>query len=207
VAINTVWIVEVAGQALRRMDSALGADPQDRATTAYADIRDALNGLPVSAQAYIVAPDGETLYSTDPSVQPIDVRDREYFSAPASGQRFYTSSLMVSRLNDQQIFTFSRRIERRGDFAGVAIISFEVALLSELWTALDLDAESTISMVREDGMLVARYPFADGPLDLSEHVLFAEHLPQGSEGTYSSAASPVDGAQRVVGFRKVNGTE
>lgn len=206
VAINTGWIVEVAGQALQRMDSALGANPEDRATNAYSEIRDALNGLPVGAKAYIYTPDGKPLFSTDPELPTTDVREWEQFTEPASGKKFHTSALQVDT-NDDQTFSFSRRVDRRGEFAGVAVISFRVSLLTSLWTALDLDAGSAISIVREDGMLVARYPFADGPVDLSEHAMFTEHLPQSREGTYSSAASPVDGVPRVVGFRGVDGTE
>lgn len=207
VAINTTWMVEVAEQALRRMDAALGPQPATNSAETLAQIEDALEGLPNSVKAYIVAPDGETFYSTDPQVQPIDIRDREYFSEPAAGHRFYTSSLLISRLNDSQIFAFSRRIERRGAFAGVAIISFDVALLADLWSSLTLEEGSTVSLVRNDGMLIARYPFADQPLDLSQHVLFTHHLKDADQGFYISAVSPLDGVPRVVGYRRVPGTE
>lgn len=206
-AINTGWVVEVASRALRSMDSALGPFPERGESETTKSVSEALQSLPVSAKAYIIGPDGRALYSTDQELVDIDVRDRSYFAIPATGQGFYTSELLTSRLNGAQIFVFSRRIERRGEFAGVAVISFEVALLADMWSALDLDPGSTVSLIRSDGKLVARYPFADGPLDLSDHVLFTQYLPQSDVGTYSSAASPVDGVPRVVGYRRVIGTE
>ena len=45
------------------------------------------------------------------------------------------SPLLVSRLNGQQIFVFSRRLERNGKFAGAAILSFDVLLLAEVWAS------------------------------------------------------------------------
>ena len=206
VKINTDWIVEVATQALRRMDSALGSDVRSNNASTQASIRDALEGLPASAKAYIVAADGETLYTTDPKVLNVDIRDREYFSVPASGTQFFTSSLLISRLDGNQIFTFSRRIERRGVFTGVAIISFDVTLLGDLLRSLDLGEASTISIIRSDGMLVARYPLAEEALDLSQYKLFTELLPNAESGVYA-ATSPLDDVQRVVSYQTVPDTE
>ncbi|SOE17940.1 signal transduction histidine kinase [Hoeflea halophila] len=206
VTINTGWIVEVATQALRRMDHALGNEVQPNVNATLSSLRDALEGLPSSAKAYIVAADGETLYTTDSNFVEIDIRDREYFAEPAAGKPFYTSSLLISRLDGSEIFTFSRRLERKGVFIGVAIISFNADLLGDLLESLDLGAGSTIAVLRSDGMLVARYPPADTSLDLSGHRLFTELLPASDHGVYT-ARSPLDGVQRMVSYQTVPGTE
>jgi len=206
VTINTGWIVEVASQALRRMDSALGIEVQPRETSTLSSLRDALEGLPATAKAYIVAADGRTLYTSDPNFVDIDIRDREYFSEPAAGKRFFTSSLLISRIDGSGIFTFSRRLERQGVFIGVAIISFDAVLLEGLHESLDLGPGSTVSILRSDGMLVARHPPADGPLDLSNYRLFTDLLPESAVGSYT-AKSPLDGVQRVVSYQTVPGTE
>jgi len=206
VTINTGWIVEVAAQALRRMDSALGGEVQPNVTATLSSVREALEGLPSSAKAYIVAANGQTLYTTDPNFVEIDIRDREYFAGPAAGKHFFTSSLLISRLDGSEIFTFSRRLEREGVFIGVAIISFDADLLGSLLDSLDLGAGSTISILRSDGMLVARYPPADTPMDLSGYKLFTELLPESDNGVYT-ARSPLDGVQRVVSYQSVPDTE
>ncbi|MBB4050930.1 two-component sensor histidine kinase [Devosia subaequoris] len=205
VKINTGWIVEVAEQALHRMDLALEANPTPGSGETQSQIEEALEGLPVSAKAYIVSAAGRTLYTTDPGFADIDIRDRDYFSVPASGEPFYTSSLLISRLDGSQIFAFSQRLERGGDFAGVAVISFDVDLLGELLDSLALDPGSTVSIVREDGMLVGRFPKAEGPMDLREHVLFTDHLPRAETGTYA-AISPVDQKARIIGYAAVPDT-
>jgi len=206
VATNAFWISELSRQALRRIDDALGPNLQTTRSTAAGDIREAVDGLPGIAKAYVVAADGHTLYSTDPQLKDIDVRDRDYFAALAKGAQSHVSSLLISRLNGQQIFVFSRRLERNGAFAGAAMISFDVALFEDIWRSLGLDLRSTVSLVRGDGMLMARYPYVDAPLDLSKYVLFTEYLKQAQSGTYP-AISPADGVARFVGYRRVPETE
>ena len=141
VATNTKWIVELARQALQRIDYAVGDDFVAVQAPAVQNIADAVESLPGSVKAYVVDANGNTIYSTDPNVKAINITDREYFSVPAAGQLWYTSSLLVSRLNGDQIFVFSKRLVRGGKFAGVAIVSFNVALFSEIWASLGLDKE------------------------------------------------------------------
>ncbi|CAG1010986.1 MAG: sensor histidine kinase [Rhizobiaceae bacterium] len=207
VATNARWISELAHQALRRIDEALGDQFSLGPGAAVRDIRQAVDNLPGTVKAYVVDAGGNTLFSTDPQVRPIDITDREYFSVPAAGTEWYTSSLMISRLNGEQIFAFSRRIERNGQFAGVAVISFDVALLRDVWMSLELDQSSTVGLIRSDGMLVARYPFAREVLDMSSHDLFTKHLEEADSGTYHSARSPADGVERFVGYRRAEGTD
>ena len=205
VATNARWIVELSRQSLARIDEALGPDMESNAEATANLIRDAIATLPGNVKSYVVAADGRTLFSTDPNVKPIDVRDREYFAALAAGESWYFSPLLVSRLDGAQIFVVSKRLMRGGAFAGAAIISFDVLLLRDTWESLGLDDISTVSLIRSDGQLVARYPLAEGPLDLSKYVLFTDYLPKATVGTYP-ATSPADGVTRIVGYRRVEGT-
>ena len=52
------------------------------------------------------------------------------------------------------------------------------------------------------GWLVARHPPAKEPQNLSQYVLFTDHLKQSQIGVYDTR-SPVDGIDRIVGYRKV----
>lgn len=207
VATNARWISELAHQALRRMDEALGGELSTAPGAAVRDMRQAVDNLPGTVKAYVVDAAGNTLFSTDPQVRPISITDREYFSVPAAGAEWYTSPMMISRLNGEQIFVFSRRIERSGRFAGVAVISFDVALLRDVWASLELDRRSTVGLIRSDGMLVARYPFAREALDMSSHDLFTKYLKEADSGTYHSVRSPADGVERFVGYRRAEGTD
>ena len=204
VASNVSLLDSLARQALQRIDETLGENLVP-ASVEVRNIDEAVADLPGQVKAYVVDDTGLTLYSTDPMVKPISIVDRPYFSELAKGAKQHISSLLISRLNGEQIFAFSRRLERNGRFAGAAVVSFEVKVLADVWEAVDLGPNSTVSFARSDGQLVARYPLADGPLDMSKYVLFTDYLPKAPDGTYD-AISPVDGAHRIVAYRTVDGT-
>jgi two-component sensor histidine kinase len=202
VSSNAFWIAEVAHQTLRRVDAALGPTMSG----SMSDLGPVLEGLPSVTQVYIIDAEARTIYATVPGAGAVSVADRDYFIAVRDGAPFYTSPLLVSRLTGDRIFVFSKRVERGGSFAGAIMVSFPESLLEELWRNLDFEETSTISLVRDDGQLIARYPQTEGPVDLSQTPLFTEHLKAGDTGTYTSARSPVDGVARVVSYRRVPDT-
>ncbi len=202
VATNAGWLTEVAQQTLRRVDTALGPDMSGNIAT----LQTAIEGLPADIDIYIIDADANTIFSTAPGAESVDVSDREYFTVLRDGSPFYTSGLLVSRISGGNIFVFSKRVERDGEFAGAIMVSFTDAVMQPFWTSLDLDEQSTVSLIRRDGALMARYPAPTGPVDLSQHVLITEHLAQAESGTYFSDASPVDGVARVVSYQAVPGT-
>ena len=203
VSTNAFWIAEVAQQTLRRVDAALGPAMSGDAD----ELGPVLEGLPSLTEVYIIDADANTIYATVPNASRVSVADREYFIAVKDGAPFYTSPLLVSRLTGDRIFVFSKRVERDGVFAGAIMVSFPESLLEELWRNLDFEDTSTISLVRDDGQLMARYPPSDGPLDLSGLPLFTQYLPESDVGSYNSGASPVDGIARTVSYRRVPGTD
>lgn len=203
IASNAGWIAQVAQQTLLRVDAALGpeltSDPDDLATV--------VEGLPPDIDVYIMDADGRTLYSTVPGADAVDASDREYFTVLRDGARFYTSGLLISRITGEAIFVFSKSVQRNGVFSGAIMVSFTNAVLKTFFHSLDMEEGSTVSLIRRDGELMARYPAPDGPVDLSDHPLIVEHLPAADFGTYFSEASPLDGLSRVVSYRSVPGTE
>src|SRR5690606_33042095 len=125
-----------------------------------------VEGLPTLMEIYIIDANAKTIYSTVPGADKISAADRDYFKAVREGAPFYSSPLLISRLTGDQIFVFSKRVEREGEFAGAIMVSFSQSLLEDLWHTLDMEAGSTISLIRGDGQLMARYPPTEGPLDL-----------------------------------------
>jgi two-component system, sensor histidine kinase PdtaS len=205
VASHGSWIHQMGIQTVRRIDDAL------RLTDLRFDgnIRDmelATQGLPSGVQAYAVDAKGRTLYSTDPEIKPIGITDRDYFTAVRDGKTEYVSPLLISRLNGDQIFVFSRRIVRGGDFAGAIMVSVPADIMRPIWDTVDLGGDYTVSFIRDDGMLVARYPFPNTTLDMSGYVLFSKYLKEAPFGTYLADASPMDGVKRLVAYRRVDGT-
>jgi two-component sensor histidine kinase len=206
VSTNAFWITELSQQALRRIDEALGPDIERRRAGAALNMHDAVDNLPGIVKAYVVDAEGRTIYTTDPEIKSVDIRDRPYFSSLAAGAPWHISHLLISRLNGEQIFVYSRRLERGGAFVGAAIISFDVRLFRDIWRSLTLDDDSAISLVRGDGMLVARYPFAKEATNLSSADLFTRHLPAADQGTYRTIPQ-TEASERFVGYHRVTNSD
>ena len=202
VATNAGWLAEVAQQTLLRVDAVLGPDLDGDMQALQATVQ----GLAAEIDIYVIDAQARTIFATLPGAQSVDVSDRDYFTAVRGGLPFYTSGLMQSRVTGENIFVFSKRMERNGEFAGAVMVSFTDTIVQPFWASLELDPQSTVSLFRRDGALMARYPAPDGPVDLSDHPLITEHLPAAEFGTYFSDVSPVDGIARVVSYRAVPGT-
>jgi two-component sensor histidine kinase len=74
--------------------------------------------------------------------------------------------------------------------------------MSEFWASIGLAPRSTVSVVRADGWVVARYPDIGRSLNIGKSGLL-ELIKKSPKGTYYSAVSPADGLSRIVGYRKI----
>jgi two-component system, sensor histidine kinase PdtaS len=203
VAAHFQWFTEASRQALRRIDDAILAQPDLLESGVIADIDDAIASLPAGVHVRLFDATGRQVLSTRPEDGTLDIVEREYFKVLRDGKEVEISSLLQDRLTSQQGFVIARRITRGGDFRGVAAVLVPETLIAEFWITLDLGPGSATSIFREDGKLVARFPSPDGPIDLRNHVLFTQHLPQAASGSYASPFSPADGVERIVGYSRV----
>ncbi|UYO00163.1 MAG: hypothetical protein KIT02_02740 [Devosia sp.] len=203
VATNAGWIAATAQQTLRRVDSVLGDDMSGGAEA----LQQTVDSLPAGVDVYIIDKNADTIFATIPEASAVNVSDREYFTALKDGALFYTSGLIVSRLTGDNIFVFSRQIRRQGEFAGAIMVSFTDAIMQDFWSSLEMPAGSTVSLIRSDGELMARFPRPDGPLNLADHPLITQYLPKSASGSYFSDSSLVDQMSRVVSYQRVLNTQ
>ena len=204
VAANAALLIEGSYQALRRMDLAVGDTLNDSGSTAVEQLDEAVANLPVNVRAWIIDADGTPRLSNTDQPNTFTVADRDYFQGVKQGDAFRVSPLMVSRSAGDPVVAIAKRIERQQGFVGAATIIIPANFLDRLREGLDLGPDSTLGLIRADGMLVTRSPVPDDTQDLSQYVLFTEHLQKGDEGTYF-AESPTDGVHRIVGYRRVAG--
>lgn len=203
VAAHFQWLTEASRQALRRIDDAIVSRPELLQSGVLKDVDDAVASLPANVHIRLFDVTGQQVLSTRPEDGSINIAERSYFEVLRDGRDTEISSLLQDRLTGQQGFVISRRIDRGGEFRGVAAVMVPATLMAEFWTTLNLGPRSATSIFRDDGMLVARFPSPDGPIDLSNHVLFTDHLPQAASGSYVSPVSPADGVPRIVGYARV----
>ncbi|WP_160107436.1 sensor domain-containing diguanylate cyclase [Pseudomonas izuensis] len=135
--------------------------------------------------------------------------DREYFiyhrDHPDRGPHIGPS--IKSRSSGEWIMTVSRRINHPdGSFAGVALATIYLSHFLELYDSIDMGKNGVINLIADDASIVVRRPFneADIGTSLAKSPLFTQLLPNGSAGT-ATIKSIIDGVERVVGYRRVEG--
>ena len=205
VAANFEWLGQTSRQLLQRLDDYVGPNFEVLPANAKGFMKDALSSIPGSPRLYLVKADGTTELTTDPDFKPIDIRDRDYFKAVATGEPAYISPMIISRLTGEPIFVFSKRIERNGKFVGAAIVSFNTSLMQNVWASLHLDPTSSVVVTRDDGMVVTRYPSIKNRPDISGSDLFTKYLPEARIGSYETV-STVDGVRRIVAYQRLENT-
>lgn len=123
--------------------------------------------------------------------------DRLYVGRPSKGS-------VTGRLN---IPVARQMVNARGEFAGVIGTSIDPEYFENFYRALGLSADTSLSLVRDDGVILARVPPSDGTLDdVSQSRLFQEQISQKPFGTIDAERSIIDGAARLLSFRRVGDT-
>jgi PAS domain S-box-containing protein len=138
----------------------------------------------------------------------INVADREYFlhhSTNRSNAPFIGVPL-INRVNNEWTFTLSRRWEGpNGEFRGVALATFKIEYFEDLYRGLQLGEGRAVTLARRDGVLLARYPRVEDAVGKRFASSKANDLVKMSNSGIYRAASTVDGLQRILAYRAVDG--
>ncbi len=204
VAAHLEWMIEASDQALRRIEAELGDRPIDAEPALVANLTRAVGDLPMGFEYSLVDADGKVRFSSTEPATETDHSQRAYYMRLKEGQELTFTRLLDNERAGRPSFIIARRIDRDGTFRGVASITIPNESLDRFWASMDLGPNSTISVIRDDGWLIARRPTATRPVDTSSTEWFPMTRRQ-SSGIYHSPVSPVDGFARIVAFWKVAG--
>jgi diguanylate cyclase (GGDEF)-like protein/PAS domain S-box-containing protein len=112
-------------------------------------------------QVGVIDDDGMLAYSSLGNPGGVYLGDREHFRVHQdleSGDRFYVSKPVFGRRSNSWSIQLSRRIEQRGRFKGVVVVSISPEYLSRQFARFDLGREDVISLVTSDGIYLSRAP-------------------------------------------------
>lgn len=135
---------------------------------------------------------------------PVSFTDRTWFKAHRVGAESYVGGAIVGRLNDELIYTYSRRIsDASGGFDGVALVGLPPNFLQNL-SRPDADTENaTLGIWARDGRVIARTGLTREQIGsgLGHTALFNEKEAQRT-GTYREMDIS-DGIERIISFRRL----
>ena len=103
------------------------------------------------------------------------------------------------------IFSLSRRLVDGEAFRGIAQVAISADYFLELWGEVVPNVTDTVVLARSDGIVLARYPKAQGPVpgDTTAEPL-GSGLQNSGEGVINGRSS-TDNIDRITVYKKVNG--
>ncbi len=135
----------------------------------------------------------------------VSVADRDYFSALRQGN----TSTFVGHLNPHSAlgdvhFTLVRRHDDgSGAFSGLIAVTVSPGYFGEFWRPLAEGRDTTVGLVRADGMILAREPSLDHEAtSVPTATALGQAIRQGERGSLRTV-SALDGIERLYAFRKV----
>jgi diguanylate cyclase (GGDEF)-like protein len=133
----------------------------------------------------------------------IDLSEREFFRDIRAGGAEETIGPPV-RINsgNSRVFHYARRVEGAdGSILGVVASALDPAFYGQLYGALALGPDSSVSLFRTDGVLLARHPPADETLGRSFAGLPRFAVEPREEGATTIRTPGLDGRDRLLSMR------
>ncbi len=130
-------------------------------------LRDKTRGLPQVEVASIIAANGDNInFSRSYPVPPINLAERDYFRAHLNNPHLgdFISQPVRNKGNGKWTFYISRRLnDASGHFMGLVLVGMSVEVFTNFYerVARNLGEGATISLFRNDLMLLTRWPHKD----------------------------------------------
>ena len=145
------------------------------------------NSLPQIREIGVLDTEGNWAYSSLPQTPGHNNSDRRYFTyhreTPGSALRI--NEPLQSRLTGRSTIILSKRIDKQdGSFGGVLTAAIDSDYFNRFYRTFQLGPDGSVSLLRNDGVVLIRWPLSDMSTDLSKTDLFSRHLKQSSAGYY-----------------------
>jgi diguanylate cyclase (GGDEF)-like protein/PAS domain S-box-containing protein len=160
--------------------------------------------LPQLREIGVLDANGKWLYSSLPQTPLHNNSDRPYFTyhRDTPGNALRINAPLQSRLTGRSTIILSKRIDRQdGSFGGVLTAAIDSDYFNQFYRMFQLGPDGSISLLRDDGVVLIRWPASDKSTNLSSTDLFSRHLKQSSVGYYKTI-SPFDGIEKYIGHEK-----
>ena len=106
---------------------------------------------------------GDITYEAEHAVpRRANFADRDYFQVhrDRADAGLFASRPFASRLSNTSNIGLSRRLPRAdGGFGGIIVAGIQLAYFQDLFARLDLGARGLATLAREDGVVLARWPY------------------------------------------------
>jgi two-component system NtrC family sensor kinase len=214
---HTLKVFQTVERAIAEVDEIVRGMPDDAIRQdqprLHERLKQIVDALPQLRAIFLIDRDGRPIASSQLAQVPSDfnVRDRDFFAAHMAGHAgTYVSDVMAPRLTDfgTPFFVLSRRRPSAdGSFNGVIAVAVLPRYFEDFYALIGRSPGSLYALVQADGRFLARYPeLRNGPSGLEVGSGLHTAITQARERIiYAIPQSQIDGVERRVGFRKLEG--
>ncbi len=147
---------------LARIEAVQGFDEEMGRPEVYATLKDKIRALPQVDALILVNSRGDvTNFSRQWPIPRLNVSDRTYFKTLAANPQLtsFVSEPIRSRTTGEMTLYLARRLPvRNGKQLGFVVGSIQLAYFERTFAGIALGHSSVISLARDDGVLLARFP-------------------------------------------------
>ena len=179
------------------------------AASARTLLQQQIQSLPFVRAMWVVDEHGRITYDSDTGNIGVDLSDREYFrfhrDQPQSG--FHLGTPVRSRTTGGWLLSASRPLPPgpgKG-FRGIVVAALQPMYFDQLWRSIDLGPDSSVALIRHDGLLMMRSPFSDTFMGKTHGELALVNAVRAGKSTgHFQKASAYDGVVRNFAFRTLS---
>jgi two-component system NtrC family sensor kinase len=211
---HTLKVFQTVERAFAEVDEIVRGMPdeeiREQQPRLHERVKRIVDALPQLRAIFLIDRDGQPLVSSLFVQVPPDLRSRErsFFSVQiADDVGTYVSEVVEPRREEFGAFFFvlsRRRPSADGAFNGVIAVAVLPQYFEEFYALIGRGPGELYALIRADGRFLARYPQSPDRLRAVGPGLETA-LAQGSEHTIRTGRSQIDGAERRIGFRKLEG--
>lgn len=169
-------------------------------------LKETLAGLPQLEAITMIDASGRLInFSRYWPIPAVNVSDRDYFTAlSTSTQATYIGQPVQNRGTGTWNIYVARRVSgTNGEFGGLILAAMSLKYFEDFYRSVSLEEGSSIAILREDGILLARYPSTQ---DIGRNIATDElKAVQRDGGTLLRGRSPVDHGNKLIAVRRIAG--
>lgn len=169
-------------------------------------LKETLAGLPQLEAITMIDATGRLInFSRYWPIPSVNVADRDYFLAlSTSSQTTFIGQPVQNRGTGTWNIYVARRLNgSNGEFAGLVLAAMSLKYFEDFYKSISLEEANSIAILREDGILLARYPTTQ---DIGRNIATDElKAVQRDGGTLLRGRSPVDHGSKLIAVRRIAG--
>jgi signal transduction histidine kinase len=192
--------------AARELLITLARDPDilernaERCSAYFADL---IAQSPQYSNLSVVDIDGMNFFcSAIPANPGVNVTDRAWFRRALTQQAFVIGDFIVGRTTNVPSISFATPVVQDEVITGIAVVSASLEWLSGWVGQVELPADSTLTVLDNNGIILARYPYEPELIGQAfpNNAAF-EQMVSRAQGTYEDTGR--DGIERLYGFTRL----